>query len=413
MHRHWELDALRGLMLLLMTVTHLPSRLTSPVGQPFGYVSAAEGFVFLAAYMCGWIYGRTALKRGELAMRQAFWRRALKVYGCHALTLLFLFTVIAGFGLKIDQPAVTNLISFYLQQPLTALWSGLLLLYQPPLLDILPLYVLFMLASPWLLAYALRRGWTGILVTSASLWLLAQFGLGTWLHGLAAQWFGMPVPLPATGAFSTFAWQFLWVGGLWLGARRNQSGGKLHFPDWLLATAVLIAVTGFVWRHVEGQTPFLEAVQWRWTLDKWDLGPLRMLNLIALGTLLAAFGAALARRVPRLRWLEMMGAASLPVFCAHLVVVLLALTFVGDSQERPLLIDIPLLVAAFFSLYAVARITKMLDVRRARALRKGRRRTGVEPTASPAAGTRLPVPTRLALPGDLRSPTATGDSPTR
>ena len=33
-----ELDALRGLMLVLMTLTHLPTRLSSPLGQPFGYV---------------------------------------------------------------------------------------------------------------------------------------------------------------------------------------------------------------------------------------------------------------------------------------------------------------------------------------------------------------------------------------
>lgn len=49
MTRRWELDALRGLMLVLMTLTHLPTRLSSPLGQPFGFVSAAEGFVLLSA----------------------------------------------------------------------------------------------------------------------------------------------------------------------------------------------------------------------------------------------------------------------------------------------------------------------------------------------------------------------------
>ena len=54
--RLWELDALRGLMLVLMTLTHLPTRLTTPTGQPFGYVSAAEGFVLLSAFMAGMVY---------------------------------------------------------------------------------------------------------------------------------------------------------------------------------------------------------------------------------------------------------------------------------------------------------------------------------------------------------------------
>jgi uncharacterized membrane protein len=41
MNRLWELDALRGLMLVLMTLTHLPTRFSDPAGQPFGWVSAA------------------------------------------------------------------------------------------------------------------------------------------------------------------------------------------------------------------------------------------------------------------------------------------------------------------------------------------------------------------------------------
>ncbi|MBC7547494.1 MAG: OpgC domain-containing protein, partial [Polaromonas sp.] len=143
--RQYELDALRGLMLVLMTVTHLPTRLSSPLGQPFGYVSAAEGFVLLSAYMAGLVYGRLALAKGVDAMRLAFWRRARKVYFAHAALLFFLFTVIAGVGVTVDQPAVENLMSFYLAEPWRALLASLVLLYRPPLLDILPMYVLFML----------------------------------------------------------------------------------------------------------------------------------------------------------------------------------------------------------------------------------------------------------------------------
>lgn len=53
MTRRLDIDALRGLMLVLMTFTHLPTRFASPLGQPLGFVSSAEGFVFLSAFMCG------------------------------------------------------------------------------------------------------------------------------------------------------------------------------------------------------------------------------------------------------------------------------------------------------------------------------------------------------------------------
>jgi peptidoglycan/LPS O-acetylase OafA/YrhL len=97
MRRYWEIDALRGLMLLLMTVTHLPSRLTDPLGQPFGFVSAAEGFVLLSAFVCGQHYGRIGLVQGIEPMRRAFRRRALTIWLVQAATLQSLFAA-AGRG---------------------------------------------------------------------------------------------------------------------------------------------------------------------------------------------------------------------------------------------------------------------------------------------------------------------------
>src|SRR5688572_18642907 len=156
--RSWEIDALRGLMLVLMTLTHLPTRLTDPLGQPFGFVSAAEGFVLLSAYMAGLVYSRLAYRQGIEAMEFAFWKRAFKVYLIQAAILFFLFTVITAVGLRIDQPAVKHLVSFYLAQPLEGFVFGLLLVYEPALLDILPMYIFFLLLSPWVLAVGMRHG---------------------------------------------------------------------------------------------------------------------------------------------------------------------------------------------------------------------------------------------------------------
>ena len=90
--------------------------------------------------------------------------------------------------------------------------------------------------------------------------------------------------------------------------------------------------------------------------DKWQLGPLRILNLVVLGIVTVRFGPALMRRLPRLHALEAMGSASLPVFCAHLVAVLLVLAIYGDSQTaRPWWGDVLLLAVVFAGLYGVAR----------------------------------------------------------
>ena len=65
MSRRPELDALRGLMLVLMTVTHVPTDYSVWLSQPFGYVSSAEGFVFLSAYLVGMVYTRISRSDGS------------------------------------------------------------------------------------------------------------------------------------------------------------------------------------------------------------------------------------------------------------------------------------------------------------------------------------------------------------
>lgn len=363
MTRRWELDALRGLMLLLMTITHLPTRLSSPLGQPFGYVSAAEGFVLLSAYMAALVYARLAQKKGIDAMRTAFWLRALKVYGCHTAMLLFLFTFITALGVQIDQPAVEDLVSFYLAQPWTALLASVLLVYMPPLLDILPMYVLFLLLSPWVLAYALRHGWVGLMAISLAVWWLAQFGLGAWVYQQAAALTGLTVPFTETGSFSLFSWQFLWMLGLWMGASRTvEPVQPFSFPAWAVKLAVLLALGGMVWRHGVGQAAFGSDQDLNLLFDKWLLGPLRLLNLFALMVVTLHFGPALKSRIPRQYWLEALGAAALPVFCAHLVVVLLALAFLGgDPYTHAWWVDAALLAGCFATLFVVAKTSLRLD----------------------------------------------------
>jgi hypothetical protein len=54
----------------------------------------------------------------------------------------------------------------------------------------------------------------------------------------------------------------------------------------------------------------------------------------------------------------------LPVFCAHLVVVLLALALLGDDPYAyPVWMDVTLLAACFLALYGVAWLTLRLDRR--------------------------------------------------
>ena len=79
--RRIELDALRGLMLVWITCTHLPTIASTYVNQPFGFVSAAEGFIFLSALFTGRIYYRLLTRDGLPKMSSTLWLRTLKLYG--------------------------------------------------------------------------------------------------------------------------------------------------------------------------------------------------------------------------------------------------------------------------------------------------------------------------------------------
>jgi hypothetical protein len=359
MTRRLDIDALRGLMLVLMTFTHLPTRFASPLGQPLGFVSSAEGFVFLSAFMCGWVYSERAKRDGFSRMRRALWQRAGALYTWHIALLVFLLTVIAGIARAHGQSAITDLISFFSKDPATALTAGLVLLYNPPLLDILPMYAVLLAVTPLLLSFASRRTWWPVLGLSAVLWALSQFGVGRALYQAIADAIGLDLPVTETGAFSLLAWQFLWIGGLWMGSLKASDAGSLQAPHWTVAPAIAFAVVCLVWRHIAGQVPFPHGNELNALFDKWELGPLRMVNFLALLVLVLRFGPWLAQRVP-LTFLARLGAASLPVFCAHLVICLLALATLGDHYEhRSWLIDVVLIVGAFAALYAVAEFVEL------------------------------------------------------
>jgi hypothetical protein len=296
-------------------------------------------------------------------MRRALWQRAAALYTYQVALLVFLLTVIASIAQTRGQTAITDLISFFSKDPATALSAGLALVYNPPLLDILPMYVVWLAATPLLLSFALRRGWRPIFALSAALWVLAQLGAGRAVYQTVADAIGLDLPIKETGAFSLLAWQFLWVGGLWMGAlKATDRTSGLAAPHWALPPAIAIAAICVVWRHIAGQAPFPEgSLQHLNALfDKWQLAPLRVVNFLALLVLVLRFGPWLARRVP-LGFLARLGAASLPVFCAHLVIGLLALATLGDHYDhRSWGVDIVMVIGTFAALYAVAEFVELV-----------------------------------------------------
>ncbi len=348
-----ELDALRGLFLVWMTLTHMPTRFSDLLNQPFGFVSSAEGFVFMSALLVSRVYLREA-QQNEGGLIGKLWRRTLKIYGYHLLMLTFAFTVAAAFAAKTHRPALYNLLNFYLAHPVVAIIGSVLLIYCPPLLDILPMYVIFLFFTPVALSMSVRYGWRWILAGSGFLWVAAQFGLREFLHTFVVHVTHLPIPLQETGAFNLFAWQGVWVIGLWLGARSMEGEMPLaQVPGYAVALCGVICTFFFEVRH-GWLGPHLTQQRLGISVDKWHIGPMRLINLAACLVVCYWLRRYLVRLVAREPFLTL-GKASLQVFCAHVFFVFAALALLyGDIPELHGLRAYGMLVLTFTGLFLVA-----------------------------------------------------------
>jgi hypothetical protein len=143
--------------------------------------------------------------------------------------------------------------------------------------------------------------------------------------------FGLRVPLNEMGAFDLWAWQLWWLVGLWLGVHWATS--DLHFDRWakklaVIVPAAVIAVGFMTLRYVQLTTD-LDFGKFAPLFDKWEFGVARIFDFTAVAAIAIRFRSLL--KPLAIRPLVMLGQASLPVFCVHLLCVFFALTVMGNN----------------------------------------------------------------------------------
>jgi hypothetical protein len=362
--RRIELDALRGLMLVWITCTHLPTIASTYVNQPFGFVSAAEGFIFLSALFTGRIYYRLAQHDGYRSMTLKLWARTLRLYLYHALLLVFVFLVAVPIASRGNRPGLHNLLDFYFDAGARrAVTEAFLLIYRPPLLDILPMYIIFLVFTSAALLIAQRIPWKVILWTAFGIWTLAQFGFRAEEHAVVSKIIPTHIPLNEMGSFDLWAWQFLWIVGIYLGVRWGR--GDLDIESWakrLTVPAIIIGVSLFELRRALANGN--ELGPFEGLFDKWHLGPIRLMNFAAVAILLILFQSVLKPLAVRpLVWL---GQASLQVFCVHLLFVFAGLTLLGNASMLSGAKQTGLLVITFVAMLATAKLFSKTEAKQER-----------------------------------------------
>lgn len=282
--------------------------------------------------------------------------RALRIWKYHCITLISLCIIAAWF-----LPTIAGNFKHIFQHPLESiLWSALLI-NTPEWLDVLPLYVVFLvLGSVLFPLFVKAKNKTQVFLLwlpSFIVWIGAQFGLRDAVNSIFPSWIHH-------GDFDPFAWQFIYFTGAavaawWKHAKAESAapdtadlgaGKSIRVVQKLTPTVIAALAFCFLWSH---QFIPLQLPGDFWT-SKVHVGPLRFANffcfMMCIGWIIRTWPAALDFKVTNL-----IGRHSLDVYTAHIVLIYFWFATPGCIRYHgPWNVLVP--IAACVLLWALSRI---------------------------------------------------------
>ena len=326
--RDLRLDFFRGISLLFIFVDHIPDNSISYLTLAnFVFNDAAEIFVFISGYTAAIVFGGMAARSGALFASLQVLRRCWTLYVAHIFLFVIFTAQVAYTAEKFNNPMFIDemKVAGFLQEPHVATLKALTLQFQPEFMGILPLYIVLLLGYSALLPLLPRYPLT-ILGASVLLYVLTPvLGINFTTYP-GGRWFHNP-----------FAWQVLFVVGAICAtfAQTDRFGFAQRKPWFQFAVAFLIvSVAMKLALTLDGRIDILPAnlVAGVWLfLDKTNLGPLRLLNFLALVVLVVRIvpRESAILRAPLARPVVLCGQHSLYIFClgillsylGHLVLV--------------------------------------------------------------------------------------------
>jgi hypothetical protein len=364
-----------------MTVDHLPAgpfaRFSNPIYGPFGFFTAALGFVLLSGFISGFVYEGSRLRDGFGAMT---WRVLARVRAIYMAQLALCATLVIA--VVVGLPGVG---AWHLNLYSDDRWKGLLLsvsmLYEPGYLGILPMYCLFLLATPFLIWQFDRGRLPYVLAASALVWIAA----------------GLMVRLPENpdgidfGAFDPLSYQVVFVVGLAFGTKRlSLAQVPPRIRQWMLVGAVAVTALFFALRQdyaFHGPvTPTIDRLEKAFSVVQ--LGPLRLLDFAAFALFLVLVVRRFRRperTAPAAHWLAFIGEHSLPVYVWSILTTYAAVALLPSSPNRVIGLAVALAAVASLTIPAAARA-------RLRRRTAGQRTRSRHPRRPSAADVPTPAP---------------------
>ena len=346
------LDSWRGIFLIVMLLDHMTFVYPGTFGllsgfySPFGYVSVAEGFVFLSGFVSALVYTCVGREQG----RRAVWRKSLvrvrDIYLCYVLAVVALLALAKIIGRPpLESDWQTDLAGVSLP---VASAKVAALLYQPTILEILPMYCLFLLVTPWILKRLEKGNYVVVAVVSLSIWIAAQYGIRDmlirlWPHHLETHF----------GYFNSCAWQIIFVAGLICGHKTYTSKTRWLPTDWKLPWLAYVCVLVlFAMRHN------LLGININYRLvDRALMGPLRLFDFACI-TYIVCGARRWMEKCLAWRGFALLSKHSLQLFAFHVFPLYLVGVFMGNRTSLPIWAQLLAAVFCILSLFQIALLTK-------------------------------------------------------
>lgn len=255
--RDLRIDFIRGIVLFVLVVIHVDmfSLYNLIVWERIGCISGGEGFVILSGFVVGMVYHK---KLDEHGWQYCAWKlvdRAIQLYRVHLCVIASI--ALLSFVPFIDTHSVMSFsdrgvgVTYPLYPAADAPWyvwvaQGLLLKIGPHQFQVIGLYVVLLLLSPFAL-WLLQQNRPFVLLSISWICYFAN-----WVTP------SMPTGAQFEYAFPVLAWQFIYFHGMTVGFYRDQIASFMSGP-WrrpiLLTCGILFL--GFMFFAWNAPNPFL------------------------------------------------------------------------------------------------------------------------------------------------------------
>ncbi|MBR0554948.1 OpgC domain-containing protein [Ciceribacter sp. L1K23] len=351
------IDGMRGYFLVFMLLNHLVFAgglwLVEINHRNLAFVEDAQGFVFLSGLLTGMVYSRKMLRDGYRVGQDRIYSRVAELYR-YAMGIILVIL-----ALKLFLPGAAAIWTNWLgdtrlDDPLR-LGAIATFLFQPTFMDILPQYIIYMLAAPLAIWLCINGRWSTVAIASLLLWMAAQLGLQRVLTVPLNEWLSAGREEEGLRAsFNLLGWQIVFFSGIIAGsltAVNKVEWSKVFDPRKTRVLKVAIAVCLFFLplrvMTAHGLMPGIVLEKFGLMEVRADFGPVYLMNFAAVGymfawTLIAGPKHAdeRVRRIAQiltavfsLRYLQLLGRHSLQIYVWHVLIVYLVFYVDGHTSE--------------------------------------------------------------------------------